>query len=50
MLVFMIKGGIVQKTEWYLLNLFTHGNFDEKLLLLLLQASEAIFESLSGQK
>lgn len=33
----MIKGGIFQKTEWYLLNLFTHGNLDEKLLFKLVE-------------
>lgn len=37
MLVFLIKGGIFQKTECYLLNLFTHGNFDEKLLFKLVK-------------
>ena len=37
MLVFMNKDGIFQKTEWYLLNLFTHGNFDEKLLFKLVK-------------
>ena len=37
MLVFMNKDGIFQKTEWYLVNLFTHGNFDEKLLFKLVK-------------